>query len=232
MATIIFDFDGTLALGDGPIDAYVRCVDDEARRPRFRAAAAAERARFENGECYRDAYHAVHAAAVATGVGPEALQAGYLRSRELLATDEAPIAPPAGLGDFLARVAPHADLVLVTNSPETRLNEALESLGAREHLSRVVSGAGKPLGLMPILADALGRGPVLSVGDIFEFDLAPAESLGADTALVGHHPAATVARVTMAAATLAELYPAIEAWAAAAAQGAAPTGTGCTTAPR
>jgi FMN phosphatase YigB (HAD superfamily) len=63
------------------------------------------------------------------------------------------------------------------------------------------------------VAEALLRGPVLSVGDIYENDLAPAAALGADTALVGPTWMSFAARTTMAAATLPELYPLIEVWA-------------------
>ncbi|WP_062518460.1 HAD family hydrolase [Demequina gelatinilytica] len=213
--TVIFDFDGTLALGEGPLDAYVRCVDEVAGVEGFAAAAATERARLltEPGR-YRDAYHAVAVAAAGLGIDEDALQQGYLRSRDLLATEAAPIEPAPGLGEFLRRLAAHAELVLVTNAPETRIPEALEALGAAGVFTRVVCSARKPLGLAAVIEEVLPLGPVLSVGDIDEFDLAPARERGAATALVGAAAAAPAAEVTFAAERLELLYAAIEAWAA------------------
>ncbi|SEI95613.1 HAD family hydrolase [Demequina mangrovi] len=225
--TVIFDFDGTLALGEGPLDAYVRCVDEVARVAGFVEAAAVERARMvaEPG-LYRDAYHAVATAADYLGIGSDAMSAGYLASRELLATDAAPIEPAPGLGDFLRRLREHADLVLVTNAPETRIPEALVALGADGVFSRIVCSARKPVGLAAAIDEALARGPVLSVGDIDEFDLAPARERGAATALVGAAASTGAHQVTFAEERLELLYPAIEAWAAGTASiGSVPSGT-------
>ncbi|GMA34195.1 hypothetical protein GCM10025876_03990 [Demequina litorisediminis] len=88
------------------------------------------------------------------------------------------------------------------------------SLGVDGRLEHVVTSAGKPRGIEAVVSDALTRGPVLSIGDIHEFDLLPAAALGADTALVGPAAAHPPADVTMAAVHLPELYPAIQSWAA------------------
>ncbi|WP_062313649.1 HAD family hydrolase [Demequina rhizosphaerae] len=215
--TVIFDFDGTLALGDGPLHAYAACVAEAAGVPGAHDAYAAALASHEAGEGgFRDGYHAVQHTALSLGVAPDALQEGYVRSRALLAGPDAPIAAPPGLGDFLARLAEHAELVLVTNSPPIRIDEALGVLGAAPHLDRVLCSAGKPDGMPAIVADALTGGPVLSVGDIYAYDLEPAARLGADTAAVGPGAAAVAHLVTMAAPALPALYGEIEAWAAAA----------------
>ncbi len=214
--TVIFDFDGTLSLGDGPLDAYAGCVAEIAGSEELLAEVAAARAReLRQPGTYRDGYHAVAAAAHAVGIDEATLAQGYLRSRELLATKDAPITAPPGLGAFLRRLGEHARLVLVTNAPALRIPEALAELGAEDAFTEVVCAAGKPAGIEDVVERALATGPVLSVGDIEEFDLAPARRLGADTALVG--PAATLAadRVTYAADRLELLYPDIEAWAAA-----------------
>ncbi len=214
-ATVIFDFDGTLALGDGPLHAYAAAVAEVAVAPELAGKAREALARFAaGGTGWRDGYHAVREAAEALGVGADALGEGYRRSRELLATEAAPIEAPPGLGAFLARLSAHADLVLVTNSPITRIPEALAALGAAPYIRRLVCSARKPHGMSEVVRDALRAGPVLSVGDIAEYDLDPAAALGADTAGVG--PGADGAGATMHAATLPELYPAIESWAAAA----------------
>lgn len=218
-ATVIFDFDGTLALGDGPLHAYAASVAEAAGEPALIPAAAAALATFAaGGTPWRDGYHAIRAAAESLGVSPGALEEGYLRSRTLLATPAAPVHAPEGLAGFLARLADRAELVLVTNSPPVRIDEALGELGAAPYIGRRVCSARKPYGLVDVVRAALREGPVLSVGDIEEYDLAPAAKWGADTAAVGAAAASAGARATMAAPTLAELYPAIEAWAARAAE--------------
>ncbi|WP_062201894.1 HAD family hydrolase [Demequina salsinemoris] len=219
--TVIFDFDGTLALGDGPIEAYARGVAEAARVPEIADAGLEALARFAAGESEAiDGYDAVRAAAVALGADDEALSAGYLASRRVLATDDAPISAPAGLADLLARLSEHAELVLVTNSPDIRIDEALEALGATA-ITRKVCSARKPAGLAAVVEDALATGPVLSVGDIYVNDLEPAAARGAATALVGSTWKKWAAVVTMAAATLPELYARIEAWVAGESTGVA-----------
>lgn len=211
--TVIFDFDGTLALGDGPVRAYARCVADAAGDSRIVDDFEDAMVRIAAGStAYRDGYHAVAASAAAHGVDAATMDAAYLASRELLATDEAPIDAPAGLSEFLDALGEHADRYLVTNSPNVRIAQALEALGAAGRIEHVVTSAKKPAGIEPVVTACLARGPVLSVGDIYEYDLAPAAALGASTALVGP-AAAQPAGVTMAAATLPELYPAIQTWA-------------------
>lgn len=213
--TVIFDFDGTLALGDGPLHAYAACVGEASGLAGAREACEAALARHAAGKGgFRDGYHAVREAAVALGVAPDALQQGFLDSRALLASDAAPVHAPDGLEGFLARLHQHATIVVATNSPPIRIDAALDSLGAAPHVDRVVCSARKPEGLVPVIEDALTRGPVLSVGDIHEFDLEPATRLGAATAAVGPAAARAGRLVTMAAPGLPALYGAIEAWAA------------------
>ncbi|WP_084077981.1 HAD family hydrolase [Demequina sp. NBRC 110057] len=213
--TVIFDFDGTLALGDGPVRAYARCVADAAGDSRIVDDFEDALVRIAAGStAFRDGYHAVAASAASHGVDAATMDAAYLASRALLGTDEAPIEAPAGLGDFLDALAEHADRLLVTNAPDINLDLAIASLGAAGKFEGRVTSARKPVGIEAVVTDALTRGPVLSIGDIHEYDLAPAAALGADTALVGPAAARPPATITMAAVHLPDLYPAIQSWAA------------------
>ena len=211
---MIFDLDGTIVLGDGPVDAYAGGVVDEAGMAGVGEAIAAARAELSRDPgAYRDGYDAVATAARALGVTERALTAAYLASREALATAAAPVHAAPGLPAFLARLARHATLELVTNAPAVRVPEALERLGIADAFWSVTCSAGKPDGLAAVIARALERGPVLSVGDIDAFDLAPARALGAQTAHVG--PAAREdGRARFAARRLEDLYDPIETWAA------------------
>ncbi len=227
--TVIFDFDGTLALGNGPIEAYARSVADAAGEPAILQASLEELARFDAGQSEAiDGYDAVRTVAIRLGADDEALSKGYVASRHALATEEGPISAPEGLGAFLDRLAAHATLVLVTNSPDIRISEALEVLGAAS-ISRRVCSARKPAGLAAEIDATLPGGPVLSVGDIYVNDLEPAIQRGAATALVGATWETHRDDVTMAAATLPELYSQIEAWASSQSPSHdVPSGTGTT----
>ncbi len=212
--TVIFDFDGTLALGSGPVDAYVREIalltDDAGIATAVRKFMVA----FETGDAgFVDAYAVVKHVATTRRVDAATLDEAYHRSREALATVAAPIEAPRGLAAFLGALAGSADVMVATNSPATRMTEALQSLGIYEYLAAQHTSVGKPEGLAPIVAEALESGPVLSVGDIYVNDLAPASALGASTALIGPAWRENHDKVTMAALTLPELYASIQAWA-------------------
>ncbi len=209
--SVVFDFDGTIALGHGPLDAYAQCVGELAGAPV--AAACTEAVReFNTGTSpYLDAYAAVRVAAESHGVDDAILSTAYLRSREWLATDKAPIHAPEGLAAFMTELSTVASCVIATNAPAIGLDRALQHLGIAGIASEVHSGVGKPAGLGGIIARLLELGPTLAIGDIWENDLAPAQLLGADTAFVG------VGRVggepTMRGATLTDLYDDVLGWA-------------------
>lgn len=214
---IIFDFDGTVALGDGPVLAYARAAAASAAEPeRFLARVDAGLRPVDAAAAQPlDAYDVIRVAAVEAGVAPDALSSAYLSSRALLGSAEAPVAAPVGLAAVAAELA--AECVLVTNAPAIRIAETLTALGLGDAFTRIVTDAGKPAGLDRLLdePDVAGR-RVLAVGDIWRNDLEPAHRRGHDTALVGpwSDPAATP---TFRAATLSDLLPRIEAWAAASA---------------
>lgn len=221
--TIVFDFDGTLALGDGPIVAFARAIGDRTGDAGFAARAEAALERFAVGDSdHRDGYDTVTRLALADGVSRDVLDGAYGASRALLGSDAAPVEPPDGLAGFVQRIEGRARLVLATNAPGDSVAAVLEAWGIAAAFDATHFSIGKPDGLVPVLRDALARGPVLAVGDIVEFDLAPAAALGADTALVG----ATAGRagtagtagtaITMQGASLADLYDAIDAWIASA----------------
>lgn len=220
--TVVFDFDGTLAVGHGPVLAYARelapVVDGG-----YLARIHAELVAFDAGASrYRDGYDIVGSLARDAGADADALTRAYRASRAHLGTDRAAVETMPGLDGFLARLKTRARIVLATNAPAEGIDPLLDRWGVRELFDAVHVAAGKPEGLSAIIREALARGPVLAVGDIVEYDLAPAMALGADTALVGATADARAAEVTMRGGSLAELSAAIEAWAATAAAPADP----------
>ena len=213
-ATVLFDFDGTVVLGHGPVRAYAGAV---ARR-----ISAADASRFLEEfdaaldpmtEDVLDGYDLVRLVAERHGVDAATLGDAYLESRMQLGTAAVPVSAPEGLGAFLERVGGLAHRVLVTNAPATRIPETLAMLGLAHGFDEIRTEAGKPAGLEAIIDELLEVGPVLSVGDIWANDLAPAYARGAATALVA--PAGIVpwdANPTFRAEHLPELYDDMAAW--------------------
>lgn len=216
--TIVFDFDGTIAIGSGPVMAYAREVARHAADAALLARIEAALAAFESGDTsYRDGYDVVGSLAEQAGVDAAARGAAYDASRAQLGSALAPVEPVPALAELLDALRPHARLVLATNAPASGIEPLLERWGVRAGFDELRFAVGKPMGLEPLIREALAQGPVLAIGDIVEYDLAPAMALGADTALVGATSAHSTAAVTMRALTLAELRDDIQTWAATAA---------------
>lgn len=207
-------------MGTGPIVAYAKAVAERAENAELLAETHRAIEAFEaEAADFPDGYGAVASLASAHGVSSDDLSASYAYSRTLLGTDDAPIELPAGLGPFLERLAATAELWLATNAPPDGIPELLRRAGLDQWLTRTSFNVGKPDGLRPLITEALADGPVLVVGDVYDYDLAPAVDLGAATALVGRASARDPRPVTMRADSLDELYRTIEAWAATAAVG-------------
>lgn len=214
---LVLDFDGTICLGDGVVWAYaneaLRLVPSEAE-PRVRRELAA----FLAGETERewaDGYSAV-AHLVSPLVAPDALSAAYLHSRTALSDPEVEISSPVGLDALLDEIAPSVQRLVVTNAPDTGLDVALHRLGLAEHVDGVVSSAGKPDHSAELLGRLLGsRAPaeLMSVGDFWRNDIAPALELGCATAFVDH-TRRDQGPAHVRGTTFEALYPAIREWAA------------------
>lgn len=185
---LLLDFDGTVAVGHGPVHAYARAaassLDPDARRaflaevtaavdalgdpaPAGRAAGRAAgrtagradaRGASADGLLPLDGYDLVRVLAERHGVGPLALSAAYLASRHALGTDDAPVSAPLGLAAVLAEVRTEATVVLATNAPAIRLPETLAALGLAGLLDGVLTEVGKPAGMAAVL-DRLGVAP-------------------------------------------------------------------------
>lgn len=216
--TIIFDFDGTIAVGDGPIRAFARALADQLHDSTKEGFLAAVFADLDTADAEgfsiedRDGYGLVNRHARVAGADADALDAAYHQSRSVLASDEAPISAPDGLREFLDSLPAGVRAVLVTNAPDTNIEFALEQLDLAGCFHEIHHSARKPDGLEAIAAPWLSEGRVLSIGDIWINDLMPIEKLGGTTALIGEPAAGT--RPDYAAPTLGAMLPALAAWAA------------------
>jgi phosphoglycolate phosphatase-like HAD superfamily hydrolase len=180
---VLFDFDGTVCLGDGPVLAYAesafaRMGRDDAReiRSRFEDWMAGR-----SSDHHADAYVAL-AAFARPVLGPE-LSEAYLDSRHRLVHDDLGVRPPEGLHDLLDELAEAGvQRALLTNSPAVGMDETLAHLGVRARFDQIVVGAKKPTRMPEHLRALLGDEPahhLVSIGDNWRNDVAPAVEIGA-----------------------------------------------------
>jgi FMN phosphatase YigB (HAD superfamily) len=222
---LVFDFDGTVSLGHGPVRSYARMIAGSlpARQGveflgSFEARLGSPRSTVGTNTPIDD-YDLVRLLSDAYDVPVGVRSSAYLSSRLELASAAAPVMAPNGLAPFLAGARSKAHLVLATNAPSIRIEEALASLGLSESFDTVHTSVGKPAGFGPLLDELLALLPkgtdaaagLLSIGDVWANDLAPAHDRGAATALVGRASPAD-ATPTFRAHHLYELYPALQAW--------------------
>jgi FMN phosphatase YigB (HAD superfamily) len=215
---LVLDFDGTVCLGEGPVWAYANGVLDHLPADVAATVGAGLRAYLDGGPGagdYTDGYGAL-AELAAPHVASTVLADAYTRSRFTLETGTAEIHAPDGLAELLVELD-GVHRVVVTNAPSTGLDTALTRIGLSGLIDEVVASAGKPANSRVVLARLLaGAAPaqLMSVGDIWSNDIAPALDLGAATAFIdrlGRDARSAHVR----AARIQQLYPAIRAWAAA-----------------
>ncbi|MCU1476100.1 MAG: hypothetical protein JWQ64_793 [Subtercola sp.] len=191
-------------------------IEEEAKA----AAAAAAAAAMSIIANSVDGYEAAERLARARGITDEQLSTAYAGSRHELASGALETTAPAGLAALLDNLPKATQIVLVTNAPESGVTQQLRLLGLADHFDEIVTSARKPAGMGAIVERMLEQyelsgmpSRLLSVGDIWRNDLAPAAALGCQTALI-ERLAAPDALPTYRATTIESLYPAITAWAA------------------
>ncbi|KQM59014.1 HAD family hydrolase [Agreia sp. Leaf210] len=218
--TLLFDFDGTLSLGVGPVVAYARAAAQQLAADQADAFVETIVATLEQhpsgrapGTSAIDGYDLVRLMSADHGIRPDTLGKAYLASRAHLGSPLAPVVAPDGLAEFLSEARQHANLIVATNAPDIRIDAALEMLGLAGLFDATYTSLGKPNGMGAVLDEWLPRGQVLSIGDVWVNDLAPAHARGALTALVGSTSDETPdVTPTFSAHHLHDLYPAITEW--------------------
>lgn len=207
---VVFDFDGTVAVGDEPVLSYFRGVAGS------EADDVLARWVLTGGAGYRDGYALVADWAAVHEVVEEVRAAAYAASRRALHDGSAAVAAPDGLAGLLRRRPDDVRCVLVTNAPVDGIEPVLSRLGLEGLLDEVLGDAGKPKGMPAVLerlldAEALPADRLLSVGDVWRNDLEPAARIGAATASIDRFESGE-GSPTFRARTLEELLPAIERW--------------------
>lgn len=213
-ALVIFDFDGTVCLGEAPVEAYLREVcarvpDAVARR--IEDSYARHLAGTSDAP---DGYFAV-LDGLDGALEPHELASAYQASRSWLASHPDSVRPPRGLAAFLVRLGElRAERVLLTNSPRRGVLEVLAAHGLDTGFDQVIGDAGKPGTWTAWLRRlSAGRAPqqVLSVGDVYANDCVAPRAAGAATAFVDAHGLHS-GPATFTAAELPALYDPILAW--------------------
>ncbi len=204
---VVLDFDGTVAVGDAPVLAYLRGIAGTAADDLFARWAA-------TGEGYSDGYRLVADWAATHDVAEPVRSAAYAASRAALHSGEAAVTAPAGLAALLRSRPADVRCVLVTNAPVDGIEPVLERLGLAGLLDERIGDARKPTGMPAILDGLLGGLPpdrLLSVGDVWRNDLEPAAAIGAATGFIDRFGLGE-GSPTYRARTLEALLPDIERW--------------------
>jgi FMN phosphatase YigB (HAD superfamily) len=221
---LLLDLDGTACVGDGPVLRYAAEVAARLA-PSHREDMAADLTGFLAGDVRgpaQDGYQLVQAHAIAHGLDAAGISGAYLASRDALLAGEVEIEAPAGLATLLRDLRPAVHVVLLTNAPARGLDVLLARLGLDGVVDETIGDAGKPGGMGAVLDLLLDRFGIvdepwrlLSVGDVWENDLAGPGERGCATAYVDRF-GLRQGPATATAATVEELYPTIRAWAAGA----------------
>lgn len=220
---LVLDLDGTVCLGDTPVLLYAA---------RVAALTVAPEALLETTEAFlgqrlpgnapktltgaQDGYEAVKILGLAAGVSEEELSAAYVWSRAAMSEQPGDIRTPDGLVELLDGLDAHR--VIMTNSPGSGLDAILEHLGVRDVVDEVHTDALKPTrmtGHLDRLLDAFGLADrpewLMSVGDIWRNDLAPAVERGCVAAYVDAFDRRQ-GPAHVRAGSLAGLYSAVSDW--------------------
>jgi len=223
---LLFDFDGTLYVGDLPVLAYARhCAE---QLPALGGTQLIDGIRFflegksvggghvDLGDA-EDGYQAVEILAAAAGLTENEINTAYRLSRDDLAASAFAIDAPEGLDRLLTDLR-EIHVIVVAGHP-VGVAEVLAATGVTGHIDQIITDAAKPEGMPAIIDAALstidaGTDPrrLLVVGDRWSSDLADACRAGATTALIDRFGRGD-GDPTVRAADLASLIPAIRAWA-------------------
>lgn len=212
---LVLDFDGTVCLGEGPVWAYAHQIG-RLLPPKDAAELDAELAAYLSGGRPHSGWGDGYAAVQDLGSGrltPEEVNRAYLASRQWLVAHPETVRAPDGLPELLADLP--CRRVLVTNSPADSATATLARIGLVEVIDQVVGSAGKPDGFARVLTELCGdlpRAEVLSIGDFWANDIAPALRQGCMTAWLNPYQQDAKPAHT-SASTIQELYPDLRAWA-------------------
>lgn len=218
-AVLVFDLDGTLYRGTAACLHYAQGIaatlDPAARAGYLRAVERFLRA--GEGVEAADGWEAAVLLAGGARGASRAFAEPFARTRAFMLTDACELEVPDGLVELLERSAGTARRVLVSNTPSYGVMPLLNRLGLAERLDEIVCDAAKPHRFAERLAayaeiEGLQPRAVLSIGDHFVNDIAPALEAGCATAYVDPFGVGPRGRADLEAPRLEALLGELEAW--------------------
>ncbi len=220
-SAILWDFDGTVYRAPDACRRYAEEIS-LSLPPGKRTAYIEQVERYLQGEGDLEAADGWEAALKAAHGkdDPARRQEAFRKARDYLQSGPCPVEVPAGLRETLERLRPSCRQLLLSNTPAYGVFGLLGRLGVADLFDEVVCEAGKP-GSLPARLAATGRvfdlpaSALLSVGDHFPNDIAPALGAGVAAAYIDPFGAGPVGRATFQAKSLEQLLPCIESWALA-----------------
>ncbi len=227
---VLLDLDGTSYRGDLPIQAYARRVAEQLSPAvgiqvidgmrHFLEGRPAFGSPLTDVSAAEDGYEAVHLLADAAGLNVHARRAAYFQSRDDLARSAFILDPEPGLARFLTELKPRSRVWIVTNAPITGIREVLQAVGLLTLVDEIIPGAGKPDRLPEVVEGALAAigaashpERLLGIGDRWAADLAAIHHAGGVTAHVDRFDLRR-GSPRWRAATLTEMIPSLQVWAA------------------
>jgi FMN phosphatase YigB (HAD superfamily) len=190
-AAVVFDFDGTVYRGNDPYYYYAREISQAlpaAERESYLAAMEAYLCQESSTEA-SDAWEAAVVLAGGPGGASAAYADAFAATRRYMTTLECQLEIPEGLGDLLGELRDQVRLVLASNTPARFVYPLLAHLEVLDWFDEISCQSEKPdrfaarlEGVAATLEIPLDH--VMSVGDHFVNDIAPALDLGCATAYV------------------------------------------------
>lgn len=216
---LVWDLDGTLYRSAAACLHYAQGIAEELDEP-TRAPYLASVERYLAGSGGVEASDGWEAAVVLAG-GERGLSRAYgdafARTRAYMLSDACELEVPDGLPELLERVAGRARRVLVTNTPAFGVMPLLERLDLLGSFDEISCGSEKPHRFdrrLRAYADVAGLEPrdVLSIGDHFVNDIAPALEAGCTAAYVDPFGVGPTGRAQLEAPRFEDLLEPVEAW--------------------
>jgi len=216
---MVFDLDGTLYRGNEPYRFYAQSISrqlpESERRPYLAAMEA-----YLRQDSPLEVSDAWEAAVVLAG-GPRGVSAAYTdafaATRRYMATPACELEVPKGLSDLLGELRDRVRIVLASNTPARFVFPLLARLDVLEWFDEISCQSEKPdrfaarlEGVAATLRIPLDH--VMSVGDHFVNDIAPAVDLGCATAYIDSFGTGPAGRAAFHAATLEELLEPLRLW--------------------
>lgn len=216
---LVFDLDGTLYRSAAACLHYAQGIAetlDPAARDTY-LAAVEQFLGAGGGVEASDGWEAAVVLAGGSRGHSRAYSEPFERTRAFMLTDACALDVPDGLVELLERAAGRARRILVSNTPSFGVMPLLNRLGLAERLDEVVCDAAKPHRFAERLrayADMEGVPvrAVLSIGDHFVNDIAPALEAGCSTAYVNPFGVGPSGRADLEATRLEDLLGDIDAW--------------------